>query len=45
MTAPTPAVRARPWIPRPLEPGVHGRIADGGGPESRLETHNRRSTA
>jgi hypothetical protein len=37
VTAPTRAVRARPWILRVQEPGVHGRIADGGGPESRLE--------
>ena len=38
-------VRARPWAgpPRPWahwppEPGAHGRIADGGGPKTRLET-------
>jgi hypothetical protein len=27
---------------RTPEPGAHGRIADGGGPKSRLGTHNRR---
>jgi hypothetical protein len=37
VTAPTPAVRARPWISRAQEPWVHGRIADGGGPETRPE--------
>ena len=45
-------VRARPWpacdglsTARTPKPGTHGRIADGGGPKSRLETHNRRSAA
>jgi hypothetical protein len=45
VTAPTAPVRGffrpRPWN----EPGAHGRIADGGGPESGLGTHNRRSGA
>ena len=42
--------RSRPWpVSRPSvartapEPGAHGRIADDGSPESRLETHKRRS--
>jgi hypothetical protein len=30
---------------RTPRPGTHGRIADGGGPKSRLEAHNRRSVA
>jgi hypothetical protein len=30
-------VRARPWAARIPEPGTHGRIADGGGPQTRLE--------
>ena len=45
-------VRARPWpvdhgrwTARTPEPGAHGRIADGGGPKSRLEAHSRRSSA
>ena len=29
-----------PWTARTPEPGTHGRIADGGGPKSRLEAHN-----
>jgi hypothetical protein len=32
---PSPSV-PRPWISRAQEPGAHGRIADGGSPESRL---------
>jgi hypothetical protein len=41
VTAPTPAVRA-PSVDF-KDPGtrVHGRIADGDGPQSRLETHTR----
>ena len=45
------AYRSHPRRPCPSvrrtapEPGAHGRIADGGGPESRLGTHNRRSVA
>jgi hypothetical protein len=33
------------WTARTPERGAHGRIADGGRPESRLETHNCRSPA
>jgi hypothetical protein len=36
MAAPIPAVRARPWISRTQDPRVHGRIADGGRPETSL---------
>jgi hypothetical protein len=36
-------VRARPWPARTPKPGIHGRMADGGGPQSCLETHKRRS--
>ena len=43
VTAPTGPVRGlfrpRPWPARPPEPGAHGRIADGGSPESHLEAH------
>ena len=53
ITAPTAPVRGdfrrRPWlVPPPSvaraapEPGAHGRIADGGGPKTRLGTHNRK---
>jgi len=45
ITAPTLAVRARPWISRARESGVHGRIADGGGPDSCLEARTRWSAA
>src|ERR1039457_475978 len=45
-TAPALAARPRPWpFPPPSvaftapKSGAHGRIADGGGPQSRLETH------
>ena len=38
-------VRARPWTARTPKPGVHGRIADGGGPQTRLERHMRWSAA
>jgi hypothetical protein len=45
VTAPTGLVRGlfrlRPWPARPPEPGTHGRIADGGGPESRLGARTR----
>lgn len=45
VTAPTAPVRGffrpRPWT----KPDAHGCIADRGGPESRFETHKRRSTA
>jgi hypothetical protein len=45
VTAPTGPVRglfrARPWPARPPEPGAHGRIADGGSPESCLEARTR----
>ena len=34
-------VRARPGAARIPEPGTHGRIADGGGPEMRLEARPR----
>jgi hypothetical protein len=47
-TAPALAVRPRPWpFPPPSvaftapKSGTHGRIADGGGPKSSLETHMR----
>jgi hypothetical protein len=30
------------WTARTPEPGAHGHIADGGGPESSLQTHNGR---
>jgi hypothetical protein len=33
--------RARPWPARPREPGTHGRIADGGSPNLRLERRTR----
>src|SRR5215472_19321089 len=36
-TAPALAIRARPCAAPPLEHGARGRIADGGGPETRLE--------
>ena len=38
-------VRARPWAARTPEPDVHGRIADGSGPQSRLEWRMRWSAA
>jgi hypothetical protein len=37
VTAPTLAVRAPSVDFKGKEPGAHGRIADGGGPELRLE--------
>jgi hypothetical protein len=40
-TAPAPAVRALSVDSAGTESDAHGRIADGGGPESRLETHKR----
>ncbi len=43
-TAPAPAVRSRPFPsvrPAAPDPGTHGRIADGGGPQSRLEARMR----
>ena len=40
-TAPALAVRAGPWVAPPLKPGTHGRIADGGGPQTRLERRMR----
>src|ERR1019366_283898 len=33
--------RLRPWPARPPQSGAHGRIADGGGPDSRLEARTR----
>ena len=33
--------RLRPWTARTPEPGTHGRIADGGSPQTRLEARTR----
>ena len=45
VTAPTGPVRglvrARPWTARTPKPGTHGRIADGGGPQTHLERRMR----
>jgi hypothetical protein len=46
VSIPLPPRRPCPSVRRTApEPGTHGHIADGGGPESRLETHNRRLAA
>ena len=41
VTAPAPAVRGPSVDFKGHQPGGHGRIADGGGPDSCLETHKR----